>query len=161
MSRLYSPAIFAAAFLAVACAHASSLHSSPVAAAAAAPLQAFDSTGGNREKAGQNIFQPGPEGAAYRSVGLREVGLGPKGVVMGHWTLVFRGGLVSWHHSDVVERARYEVGADGAITSPIGNPPDRPVRAQYDGRTDRIFWLGLWYERVAPDRQDSEVGKPQ
>ncbi|AOW13069.1 hypothetical protein LPB72_19125 [Hydrogenophaga crassostreae] len=104
----------------------------------------------------QNVFQPGQQGAAYRSVELREVGLGPKGVAMGHWTLAFRGGLVSWRHSDVVEKARYEVGADGSITSPVGNPSDRPVRAQYDGRTDRIFWVGMWYERVAPGHPDQE-----
>ena len=143
-----SRAILATALLAVAFSAISSLHSKAI--AATVPPLAVDPISGHPERAAQNVLQPGPEGAEFRSVELREVGLGPKGVAMGHWTLLFRGGLVSWRHSDVVEKATYEVAADGAITSTLGTRPDRPVRAHYDGRSDRILWGEMWYERVAP-----------
>jgi hypothetical protein len=149
MSRPHRPTILVAAFLAGAFVPTSSPRSK--AFAATVTPQAVESTVGHTEKkAGQNVFQPGSEGAEFRSVELREVGLGPKGVAMGHWTLLFRGGLVSWRHSDVVEKAAYELGADGAITSTLGTRPDRPARAHYDGRSDRVFWGEMWYERVAP-----------
>lgn len=138
MNSVHHLVVLAAAALSVACAPASS--------------QRLGSAGERLEQQSRPfVFQPGLDGVKFRSTELREVGLGPNGVAMGHWSLTFQEGVVKWRHSDVLESARYEIDPDGSITSGLGRKPDRPVRAQYDKATDRILWGGLWYERVAHD----------
>jgi hypothetical protein len=88
-------------------------------------------------------------GKTYRSGVERECGLGPKGVVMGHWYLRFADSprassqhMLSWDHSDVRSAAAYKIAADGILFV----YSQAPIKASYDPRNDRLLWDGLWYE---------------
>ena len=122
-----------------------------IAACAPASGQRLGSPGDRPEQSRPSVVQPDLEGARFRSTELRELGLGPNGVVMGHWFLSFQGGFVKWRYSDVLESARYEIDANGLIASTLAPKLDPPARTQYDKATDRMFWGGMWYERMAPD----------
>jgi len=80
-------------------------------------------------------------GPVFRSVKELEVGLGPDGPVMGHWTLGFKGELVSWHHSDVVESGSY-ICKSNRITAKFF---DRSIQSNYDDKKNVLVWEGEEY----------------
>jgi len=86
-------------------------------------------------------------GKTFRSVVEREVGLGEHGVIMGHWYLRFnpiqdkRPQTYFWDHSDVRSAGSYRISDDGVLMI-------SGIKVEYDSKRDRIFWEGLWYERI-------------
>lgn len=84
-------------------------------------------------------------GKRFVSVEEREVGLGPNGAEMGHWTLEFGADSVTWLYSDISERGGYELRPDGTIVAHLG--PEGELEATYDAARDRVHWEGMWYER--------------
>jgi len=86
-------------------------------------------------------------GKTFRSVVEREVGLGQHGLVMGHWYLRFNPikgtgpRTFYWDHSDVRSAGTYQITPDGVLTV-WGH------ETKYDAKRDRVFWDGLWYDRV-------------
>lgn len=86
-------------------------------------------------------------GKTFRSVVEREVGLGEHGPVMGHWYLRFNPIQAKhprtyfWDHSDVRSAGSYQITPDGVLTI-------SGMEVEYDSKRDRIFWEGLWYERI-------------
>lgn len=90
-------------------------------------------------------------GKRFVSVEEREVGLGPDGAEIGHWTLDFDADYVTWLYSDISERGLYDLRPDGTIVARLG--PDGEIEATYDAARDRVRWDGMWYEC---DRRDGE-----
>jgi hypothetical protein len=123
---------------------------------AARDERSINSTADHRQNPMETVVQADLDGKQFRSLELGESGLGQEGMVMGHWYLTFRDGSVFWDYSDVRDGARYHLKADGSITANVGNPPDQPVRAQYDKAADRIFWDGMWYERVSSETRPAD-----
>jgi hypothetical protein len=84
------------------------------------------------------------DGLRFRSVERREVGLGPKGPVMGNWEVWFEKGEFAWRHSDIGESGPYE-SVGGKVEAHAG---PRTIRGSYDARTGVLTWDGLRYRRV-------------
>src|SRR5262249_23693966 len=96
--------------------------------------------------AAQDITDP-LAGKQFRSLDKHEVGLGPKGVELGYWSLSFKGGTFSWRHSDVVESGKYEYNAKtGEIT---GRPRAGKLvyRGNYDAKTGVLTWEKVKYKQ--------------
>jgi hypothetical protein len=93
------------------------------------------------------------DGKTFRSVKMMEVGLGPNGVVLGHWSVTFRAGKFSWRHSDVVENGTYEVDAKtGAIT---GKAFRRTMKGTLDAKTGKLTWENAEYEEMKSEKTKS------
>lgn len=75
-------------------------------------------------------------GSLFRSVRKLEIGLGPDGPVMGYWTIRFKDGSVSWHHSDTVESGSY-ICKENRITVKFFN---RSIQSSYDNKKNILVW---------------------
>lgn len=84
------------------------------------------------------------EGETFRSVDSREVGLGPQGSVMGHWSIRFKAGKFNWHHSDVVESGTYTCSGSKII----GEGFRRTYSGEYLRKRGVLTWQGMKYERL-------------
>lgn len=84
------------------------------------------------------------EGRTFRSVDSREVGLGPEGSVMGHWSIGFRAGKFSWRHSDVSESGSYTCSGSRII----GQGFRRTYSGEYRRKRGVLTWQGMEYERL-------------
>jgi hypothetical protein len=83
------------------------------------------------------------KGKVYESVDNHETGLGPQGVAMGKWSVVFKGdGSYEWNHSDVQESGRYF--CDGlSVEGTIGDGDF--YEGTFNRAGDALTWEGVDY----------------
>lgn len=78
----------------------------------------------------------------FPSVEELEIGLGPDGVVMGHWSISFTGDSFQWEHSDVAESGSYSC-ANGILSGTTGAAP--PYEGSFDPTSRVLLWDGVEY----------------
>lgn len=81
--------------------------------------------------------------ASFESVDELEVGLTPRGVALGYWTVSFDQGSFEWFHSDVIEFGDYA--CEGASVRSVDLPSYAGV---YDPEAATLVWEGVLYEQV-------------
>ena len=82
-----------------------------------------------------------PVPSTFTSVEEHEVGLGPDGEAMGHWTLEFTAVSFFWHHSDHSEEGSYTCAGD-LVTGEAGG---MAYEGYFDSSSGILSWDGLDY----------------
>ena len=77
----------------------------------------------------------------FVSVDEYEVGLGPDGPVMGHWTIAFQADGYSWSFSDVTSEGEYSCQGETVVTE--GGSDD--IVGVYDPQTNILMWDDVAY----------------
>lgn len=87
-------------------------------------------------------------GKQFLSTELHEAGLGPDGLVMGHWRLTFSTDFVAWDDSDVRQTVDYRLASDGALQTSLSSPDAADAATNFFlVDSGRIFWQGQWYQQ--------------
>jgi hypothetical protein len=93
-------------------------------------------------------------GKRFKSVDKLEMGLGPNGVVKGHWSITFKDGKYSWRWSDVSTAGRYQIdAATGKITA---SGFKMEIEGEYDAKTGSLTWNKVKYQE---EKEEKKEGK--
>jgi hypothetical protein len=84
------------------------------------------------------------EGATFRSIDQREIGLGPDGPILWHWFVSFRGNQFDWSWSDVQQNGSFTC-TQGEIRGWHG---EQVLHGRIDSESGTLTWEDLDYRRV-------------
>ena len=87
------------------------------------------------------------EGARFDSIRELDLGLGPDGVIMGHWTIYFENGNFSWTYSDISSTGVYE--CDGWNITGHYNNGENEHNGTYNRETNILLWEGEEYIKIS------------
>ena len=80
----------------------------------------------------------------FMSIEKKEIGLGPDGPEIGHWSIYFSSSTFQWDYSDVAESGTYVLEGKEVI----GQTSDRKIFAEYDPASGVLTWDGTDYRSV-------------
>ncbi|MCG3136773.1 MAG: hypothetical protein HJJLKODD_00609 [Phycisphaerae bacterium] len=83
--------------------------------------------------------------AAFRSVEIYDLGLGPDGPVPGHWTIYFEDGHYTWNYTDVVNTGNF-ICSDGEILRVTKTGLEST--GTFDSTTGILVWQGREYQVI-------------
>ncbi len=90
-------------------------------------------------------------GKRFKSVDKLERGLGPNGVVLGHWGISFKEGKYSWQWSDVSTAGTYRIDAATGKVTASGFKMD--IEGQYDAKTGMLTWNKVKYQEEKEEKK--------